>query len=143
MHFQPNSAASAWMDLKELVASQDIDVLDKEGEPATEFFIELLEKEGEGASLRWLLASTTSEEHPMELRLQALPLPLSKLSKMPALLEDTAATCTLLQIPIAGKFFRSLACIGPVPILFSKDLEATAAWLKEDKQAEHNMCHRL
>ena len=54
---------------------------------------------------------------------------------MPALLEDLAVTCTLLQILVAGRFFKSPACIGPVPTLFSKDPEATTAWLKEDKQA--------
>ena len=39
-----NSCVTAWMDLRELVASQDLDVYDPEGSSVTEEFLEALDK---------------------------------------------------------------------------------------------------
>jgi len=59
--FANNSCASKWHDLRELVASQDLEVIDPEGKEVTEEFLDVLDKkkDGEqpvGAAWRWIIA---------------------------------------------------------------------------------------
>jgi len=140
--FKQNSVVTNWMDLKDLVASQDMDIVDAEGESKSEDFLKLIEKLQEGAVIRWALAATTIPEQPLELRLQTLPLPLSKVKTTPALLDPTAATNTLIQIPLGGDFFNSPDCLGPIPLLFSKDEAATRTWT-QDREKVHAACQGL
>jgi len=142
VHILPNSTVSAWMDLKDLVASQDMDVNDGEGESASEAFLKLLEQHQEGAALRWAVTATSNPEQPLELRLQSLPLSLARVKNTPAFMEATTATNTLLQIPLGGDYFNCKDCVGPIPLLYSNDQDATAAWNKDTAKA-HAICQAL
>jgi len=141
-HPRPNSTVTDWMDLKDLVASQDMEVVDGEGENVTEEFLKLLEKNQEGAALRWAISATSDPEKPLELRLQSLPVSLSKVKAVPAFMEASAAAVTLLQLPLGGDYFNSPNCLGPIPILFSSDLEATSSWARDSARI-HEVCQQL
>ncbi len=60
VRFANNTCVTAWMDLRELVASQDLDVYDPEGNAATETFLEALDTARKtspslGAAWRWAI----------------------------------------------------------------------------------------
>ncbi len=81
-----NMATTAWMDLRDLVASGEVAVMDHEGEEAdNEAFCNLLDqgsssnsKEKFSAVLGW--AVTVGEDHHLKLDLQSLPAPVSFIS---------------------------------------------------------------
>jgi len=59
--FNNNCSASKWHDLRELVSSQDLEVVDPEGKEVTEEFLEAMDKikDGDtpaGAAWRWIIA---------------------------------------------------------------------------------------
>jgi len=59
--FSNNTCVTKWHDLRELVASQDLEVLDPEGKEVTEEFLETLDKTKDqekpvGAAWRWSIA---------------------------------------------------------------------------------------
>ena len=164
LRFLPNSQATHWMDLRDLVASQDVDIINtSDGETANEAFLELLDKQKEGAIWRWFLAATSSGNetnmllninsqtlttnctlpgtNTLELRLQSLPISLAKAKQTPALMEDSAASMTVASYPVVSKSFKD-GLVGPMPVLFSKDPGATLSWLK-DKAKEAKMMHML
>jgi hypothetical protein len=95
---QQNSSCSKWLDLTELVLSNDLDVADNRGEDAHEDFLEAVAAaqttlESVGLSCRWMVAAT--KDSTLELLLQALPTRASVLIKTPALNKDTTAATIL------------------------------------------------
>lgn len=138
-----NAIASDWLDLKELIQAQDVDVHDSDGEEANEQFLALLASTGEGASWRWLVASTGKEGSPLALRLQSLPIPLATLEANLAFKADSTPAMALGQFAILTDNFGSPECVGPVPVLFSSNPGETAATLAKDKRLEHNLCQAV
>jgi hypothetical protein len=95
---QQNSTCSKWLDLTELVLSNDLDVSYANGEDAHEAFVAAVAEaqtalETVGLSCRWMVAARNDNE--MELQLQALPCRGSALIKTPALSKDRTATTVL------------------------------------------------
>ncbi len=80
IQLQKNSATTRWADVEELVKAQEVDVVDQEGEDASELFLETWERLRKthflGASIglvwRWAI-SATEDGSGMEILLQALP----------------------------------------------------------------------
>jgi len=143
VRFLPNSQATPWMDFRDLVASQDVDVTTADGKLVSEAFVEQLDKLAEGAVWRWFMSASNTgkldrelnknshiqNEHnsrfaagpyKMELRLQSLPVNLDRAKAIPALQEDTAAAMVLTRFNVKTKAFSGFV-EGPVPTLFSKD----------------------
>jgi len=167
IRFLPNSQATPWMDFRDLVASQDIDITSSDGKLVSESFLEQLDKLGEGAIWRWFIAATStgtgnswlkkpntrilnevrlsrfcSGPYKLELRLQSLPITKDRAKSIPALQEDTAASMIVAKFEVFTRAFTGVV-EGPVPILFSKDPAATIKWLKEDKDREAKMVMAL
>ncbi len=91
-----NSACSRWVDVVELVQSQDIDVVTEDGSSVSEQFVaavQLLRKnpgnENLGISWRWLLG-TEAEDTTILLMTQALPCSVGTIEGCPALQSDHA-----------------------------------------------------
>ncbi len=63
-YFDQNRCTTRWLDVRELVASQDIDVTDAEGKLCNEEFIEALEKASKqaNASLRWMVRPSENQQ---------------------------------------------------------------------------------
>jgi len=169
VRFLPNSQATPWMDFRDLVASQDVDITTADGKLVSEAFVEQLDKLAEGAVWRWFMSATTTGTfkgetnysslqltnefkvpncrfavgpYKMELRLQSLPVNLDKAKAIPALQEDTAAAMVLARFNVRTKAFSGFV-EGPVPTLFSKDPGETIRWLKQDKDKEAKMLMSL
>jgi hypothetical protein len=74
---QPNSTATSWVDFRELVAAQDVDIYDQNGELAAEELLTAMDQHRSGkatlgASWRWMTA-VADNGLSLELQLQALP----------------------------------------------------------------------
>jgi hypothetical protein len=87
---QPNSTATGWVDFRELVAAQDIDIYDQEGKLAAEDLLAAMDQHRAGraplgAAWRWMVAVADNGLN-LELQLQALPAALqpSKPSRQPS-----------------------------------------------------------
>ena len=138
---QKNSAASAWADVKELIAAQDIDVVDSEGGLHSEAFLAQVEDDV-GASIRWMVAVADSGNS-LELQLQALPAPLAVINSNPVLKLDNVATIVLARFPITAHCFDGAKAGGPVPTVFSEDPNQTSQWLKTSHQEAFKICQGL
>lgn len=64
LYFDQNCCATRWLDVKELVASQDIDVLEKDGKLCNEDFLEVLEGADKpvSASFRWAVKAALNPQ---------------------------------------------------------------------------------
>jgi hypothetical protein len=93
-----NSTCTKWLDLTDLVLSNDLDITGPEGEDFHEEFVEAVKEaqktlESVGLSCRWMIAAKNDLE--MELQLQALPTRGSVLNKTPALSKERTASTIL------------------------------------------------
>ena len=96
---EKNSVCSSWIDLVDLVRSQDVNITDEKDEDRSEDFLgaldnyrkDLMEKKGRvelaGISLRWLLGTMTGSTDVL-LIAQALPCTLEHIAANPALKTD-------------------------------------------------------
>jgi hypothetical protein len=140
---QLNSTATAWVDFRELVAAQDIDILDDQGELASEALLRIMDqhKAGRsplGASWRWM-AAVADNGLSLELQLQALPCSPANLGASPILRQDNVATIVLAKFGIQAVSFNGKECAGPIPIMFSSNPEE-AAELLADPATAHEYC---
>jgi hypothetical protein len=139
----PNSTTSGWVDFRELVAAQDVDVYDDKGELASEALLTTMDqhKSGRntlGASWRWMTAVADNGLN-LELQLQALPCSPANLAASPVLRQDSVATIVLAKLGIQACYFNGKECAGPVPTMFSSDPDE-AAELLNDPAVAHEYC---
>jgi hypothetical protein len=144
---QPNSTATGWADFRELVASQDVDILDQNGELAAEELLAAMDQHRSGkaplgAAWRWMVA-VADIGLSLELQLQALPCGSASLAASPVLRQDNVASIVLAKFSVQTCSFNGKECAGPIPILFSTDPEETAAELLSDSATAHEYCQEL
>jgi hypothetical protein len=143
---QPNSTATRWVDFRELVAAQDIDIYDQEGELAAEDLLAAMDQHRAGRALlsaawRWMVAVADNGLN-LELQLQALPCSPASLAASPVLRQDNVASVVLAKFSIQACSFNGKECAGPIPILFSTDPEETTELLCDPATA-NEYCQEL
>ncbi len=136
---QPNSTATSWIDFRELVASQDVDIFDQSGELAAEELLAAMDQHRSGratlaASWRWMTAVADNGLN-LELQLQALPCSPAGLAASPILRQDNVATIVLAKFGIQACYFNGKECAGPIPTLFSTDPEEATELLSNPATA--------
>jgi hypothetical protein len=97
--FQKNSTCSPWLDIAELVSSQDLDVYDAGNEDAHVAFLETVADAKEtlhtvGLSWRWMLA-VKQDRLGVELQLQGMPCAAAAIQSIPILNKDNVAATVL------------------------------------------------
>ncbi len=140
---QPNSTATSWIDFRELVASQDVDINDQSRELAAEELLAAMDQHRSGkatlaASWRWMTAIADNGLN-LELQLQALHCSPAGLAASPILRQDNVATIALAKFGIQACYFTWKECAGPIPTLFSTDPEE-ATELLNDPATVHEYC---
>jgi hypothetical protein len=144
---QNNSTCSGWYDLADLVASQDLEVTDLDGEDAHEEFLEAIETAQAtlqviGISWRWMLTAS-GDLKGLELQLQGLPCSGAALQSLPSLHRDNVAAVVIKQFSVEAACFDGLAAAGPVPRFFSTSPAETSKALKENPGLAHRYCQAL
>jgi len=130
---QPNSMASAWVDLVDMLREKSALIVngDEEAEEHTKLVEHLLDpaskKANLGASLRWMVAARADAV--LILELQMLPVPARMLNKQ-NLRQDNAVCVLLKHFRVRSNMFRSEDASGPVPLLFVPDRPAAEAALR-------------
>jgi hypothetical protein len=142
----PNSTTSGWVDFRELVAAQDVDVYDEQGELASEALLTAMDQHRSGkatlgASWRWMTAVADNGLN-LELQLQALPCSPANLAASPVLRQDNVATIVLAKLGIQACYFNGKECAGPVPTMFATSPEE-AAELLSDPAVAHEYCQGI
>ena len=106
IRLEKNSACSRWMDIAELVSSQDVDIVDNQGEIVSEQFLTILENYkrsapaiASGISLRWMLG-TTGDSKDIVLIAQALPCSVEIINANPALRTDHTRGILVDKFPV-------------------------------------------
>jgi hypothetical protein len=97
--FQKNSTCSPWLDVAELVASQDLDIYDDTNEDAHVAFLEAVADAKEtlatvGLSWRWMIAAKP-DGLGVELQLQGMPCAAAAIQSIPLLNKDNVAATVL------------------------------------------------
>jgi hypothetical protein len=100
----PNSTTSGWVDFRELVAAQDVNIYDEQGELASEDLLTAMDQHRSGkttlgASWRWMTAVADNGLN-LELQLQALPCSPANLAASPVLRQDNVSTIVLAKLGI-------------------------------------------
>ena len=147
IQMQPNSAASKWTDLCDLIQAQDVDVYDSDGELSCEAFLEAVEEAKvtaphTGVSWRWMIAVAEGGTK-LEMQLQSLPCSGSAIRSNPVLCLDNVATTIIARYPIDANYWDGYSCCGPVPVLFSSKPEETAKAFKDMPAEAHDACQQL
>jgi hypothetical protein len=144
---QPNSAASKWHDVYELVQAQDMDAVTRTGELANDDFINAMddlkaEHPSAGISIRWMVAVADGGAA-LEIQLQALPCSLATVQTHPILRQDNVATIVLARQPVICPCYDGVRIAGPVPVIFSAVPAETAAALSSNLEAYFSACQSL
>jgi hypothetical protein len=93
-----------------------------------------LEKDCQGASVRWAIA--VSQENKLRLELQCLPIQARYLNRG-HFQGDNVASVMLQAFPLTVDMFDGFSLQGPVPILFSPDKEASLVGLQANLARTH------
>jgi hypothetical protein len=144
---QSNSTCSGWFDLADLIASQDLDVVDQDGNDAHDEFLAAIKTAQQtlaiiGLSWRWML-SASGDLKGLELQLQGLPCSGAALQAMPALYKDNVAAVILKRFSVEAACFDGLAAAGPVPTFFSTSPADTEKQLLDNPALAHSYCQAL
>jgi hypothetical protein len=132
---QPNSVATPWCDVLDLLRDKSAVLQDKGKEivdstSLIQHFTDAAAKKANlGASFRWALA--VSSGGAMQYELQLLPVPPKLLVKQ-NLKQDNAVSVLLLDIPVTMDLFKDPLVSGPVPHLFVDDREKCRDMLQGD-----------
>ena len=120
-----NCTSTDWVDMVELVQSQDADVVDKSGHPISEEFLLAMQDyqnshpdRSVGICWRWALTAHLKE---VALVVQALPCDLDTIKASDILRSDAALGITVGYFALDYDKFESELLEGPVPVLFSSD----------------------
>jgi hypothetical protein len=130
---QPNSMASAWVDIVDMLREKSALIVngDEEAEEHTQLVEHLLnpasKKANLGASLRWMVAARADSL--LILELQMLPVPARMLNKQ-NLRQDNAVCVLLKHFRIRSNMFGGEDVSGPMPLLFVPDRSAAEAALR-------------
>jgi hypothetical protein len=122
-----DATTSRWFDLQNSLQDRSVAIIDAEGKEmeAPDFVASLRsdcpEKEAVGASLRWAVVVNSRQE--LELALQCLPCPDKYLK--PFHRADNIPTIRLAKIHVSCEMGDKVSWLGPIPLLFSPDLDAT------------------
>ncbi len=146
---EKNSVCSKWVDIVELISSQDIDVTLEDGTMASDEFLVAMDnykkKEGNeqaGLVWRWLLG-TTVDDPTVLLMTQALPCSLDVVNSSPDLRADHAMGMVVGKYPVLMDKFDDPSVLGPVPVYFSNDPEKTLKELKESPEYAYECLQAL
>jgi len=129
----PNMTATPWDDVEDKYKKRNLLLSMPNGEafPESEFLAYLRsptsDKSCLGASLRWAIAGAPTA-NAIQLELQSLPTQARYLTK-PNLRADNSISVLVQAFTLNADFFDGHSHAGPVPLLFSPDLTATAAAL--------------
>lgn len=120
-----NCTSTDWVDMVELVQSQDAEVVDKAGHPISEEFLLAMQDfqntcpgRSVGICWRWALTAHLKE---VALIVQALPCDLDTIKASDILRSDSALGINVGYYALDYDKFESAALEGPVPMLFSSN----------------------
>lgn len=106
IQLEKNSACSNWIDIADMVSSQDADIVNNQGEIVSEQFLALLEGYkksapaiASGISLRWMLG-TTGDSRDVSLIAQALPCSINVIEANPSLKSDHTRGILVEKFPV-------------------------------------------
>jgi hypothetical protein len=144
---QKNSSCSPWLDLVDLVSSQDVEVLDSAGEDATDAFLNAMAGVKEvlctaGISWRWMLAAKPDGSG-VELQLQGMPCTGAAIQSIPLLTKDNVAVIILAKYTVEADCFDGEQGAGPIPHFFSSSPGEVAAMLRNNPAVAHTYCQML
>jgi hypothetical protein len=144
---QKNSTCSPWLDLVDLVSSQDLDVLDRAGEDATEAFLVAMAGVKDtlstaGISWRWMLAAK-ADGSGLELQLQGMPCTGTAIQSIPLLTKDNVAVIVLARFTVEADCFDGEQRAGPIPRFFTTSPGEVAALLRNNPAVAHTYCQML
>ena len=138
IRLERNSACSRWVEIVELVSSQDVDIVDSQGEIISEKFLNVLTEykktapwDNSGICLRWMLG-TVGDEVDIVLIAQALPCSISTIEGNPSLRSDHTRGIMVGKFPLQYERFNDVEASGPVPTFFSNKPEQTLEELRKD-----------
>jgi hypothetical protein len=145
-----NSCCSEWIDLIELVSSQDVDVEAKDGENVSETFLEILEefrRTGDqpaktGICLRWSLGMVGKDAE-IQLIAQVLPCTLAVLAASRPLQSDFSMGMIVGSYPIEYDKFDGEKAAGPVPTFVSSEPDTALKQLKSSPEYAHRCLQAL
>jgi hypothetical protein len=144
---QKNSSCSAWLDLVDLVSSQDVEVLDRAGEDATDSFLNAMAGVKEtlntaGISWRWMLAAKPDGSG-VELQLQGMPCTGAAIQSIPLLTKDNVAVIILARFTVEADCFDGEQGAGLIPHFFTSSPSEVATLLRNNPAVAHTYCQML
>jgi hypothetical protein len=142
-----NSTCSAWIDVVELVSSQDLDIQGPDGEDAHVRFLETMADAKEtlptiGLSWRWMLAAKPDGTG-VELQLQGMPSSAASLHSVPSLNRENVACTVLARYTVDCSCFDGKEAAGPVPRFFTSNIDALKKELRENLVLAHGYCQAV
>ncbi len=144
-----NSTCSKWLDVVDLVRSQDIDIVDEQENILSDAFLERMEtyrkaspEAHRGIVWRWVLGQAI-EDDGLSLAAQMLPCSISKIEECPELKEEHALGILAMKVPVVYNTLEGSTAPGPVPTFFSNDPEESLKQLKESPEYAFQCMQRL
>jgi len=135
-----DATTSSWLDVADLIREGVLVLVDSEQKEITAkvFRDKLLgpssEKHSPGIAFRWAVA--VNEGQKMELHIQAMPCPASRLQKL-QLTGDNVTTVLIGTFPLNADLFDGVSHAGPVPVFFTNDTNAARASLAANPANTH------
>jgi hypothetical protein len=141
---QKNSTCSLWLDLVDLVSSQD---LDRVGEDESEAFLVAIAGVKDtliiaGISWQWMLAAKTDGSW-LELQLQGMPCTGAAIQSIPLLIKDKVAVIILARFTAEADCFDREQGAGPIPHFFTTSPGEVATLLRNNPAVAHTDCQML
>ena len=141
IEIRANSLSSRWEDWDEmlhrgtLVAFLDESNEDVSAELRATFLAKIKTNPEFGAALRWNIQARSSTE--LRVILQCLPRPAGILKSDARFTSDYCGAIEVSSIKLSTPFEPDRPCQGPIPVLFSRDVDKTKEELVESPQLLH------
>ena len=133
-----NSSTSRWVDVVEMAAAMDVEVVNDKQEQVNELLVARMAeykkksgKPGAGIVWRWMVGCTPGDSQ-VSLMVQALPCSLDLVKATPSLRQDNTRGIIVADFPIGYTAFNNIP--GPVPMFFSEEPNTTEKELRKSPQ---------
>ena len=140
LKLEKNSVCSKWMDIVDLVNSQDVEVVDYQGNDKSEQFLATLHNykkdaplSRSGICMRWLLG-TVGDSKKIKLIAQALPCSIDVIEANLSLREDHTLGILVEKFHIFYEAFDDMIASGPIPTFFSTRPDQTLEKLRDNPE---------
>ena len=142
-----NSTTSQWVDIEELAQAQDLDILNDDGEPVTEEFLQNMDiyrrrdpVAGSGIVWRWIVGCPQNSNQ-LNLMVQALPCTLERVEATEALRAEN--TKGIIVWTAAMDYYTFTNVPIPVPTIFSIEPEVTLKMLRNSPEFAYSCLQAL